>query len=94
MRIFSGAYKGRKGLMAKLCAKAGVQYFRYHAPRHPGASFLENLNIPIETIQRILGHENRTTGEICVRIKEGSERLAINALEVGLFSKSSTRNST
>jgi integrase len=94
MRIVSGPYKDRKGLMAKLCAKAGVQYFRYHALRHSGASLLENLNVPIGTIQRILGHENRTTTEIYLHSMDGSERLAINALEVGLFSKSPTQSPT
>jgi integrase len=92
MRIVSGPYKDRKGLMAKLCAKTGVQYFQYHVLRHSGASLLENLNVPIVTIQRILGHENRTTTEIYLHIMEGSERLAINALEVGLFSKSPTQS--
>lgn len=40
----------------------------------------------------ILGHENRTTTEIYLHSMEGSERLAINALEVGLFSKSPTQS--
>ncbi|MGD2098458.1 MAG: tyrosine-type recombinase/integrase [Desulfobacterales bacterium] len=43
--------------MKTLCKKAGVKYFRYHALRHFGASLLEQANVPIGSIQRILGHE-------------------------------------
>jgi integrase len=46
------------------CKKAGVKYFRFHALRHSGASIMDNSNVPIGAIQRILGHENRTTTEI------------------------------
>jgi integrase len=38
--------------------------FGFHALRHAGASMLDGLGVPIGTIQRILGHENRTTTEI------------------------------
>jgi integrase len=38
--------------------------FRFHALRHFGASLLDQSNVPIGSIQRILGHENRTTTEI------------------------------
>lgn len=59
-----GPYKDRKNLMAGLCRKAGVRYFRYHALRHCGASLMERSNVPIGSIQRILGHESRITTEI------------------------------
>lgn len=59
-----GPYADRKMLMTKLCEKAEVRYFRYHALRHFGASLLEASNVPIGSIQRILGHENRSTTEI------------------------------
>lgn len=62
-RFVEGPYQDRKKLMKVLCAKTGVRYFRYHALRHCGASILESQNIPIGSIQRILGHENRTTTE-------------------------------
>ena len=59
-----GSYKDRKRLMAGLCKRAGVLYFRFHALRHLGASILEKNNTPITDIQGILGHEKRTTTEI------------------------------
>jgi len=32
--------------------------FRYHSLRHAGASIMDNNNVPLGSIQRILGHEN------------------------------------
>jgi len=59
-----GQYQDRKKVMRGLCQKAGVKYFRFHALRHAGASIMERRNVPIGSIQRILGHEKRTTTEI------------------------------
>jgi hypothetical protein len=42
---------------------------------------MESKNVPIGAIQRILGHENRTTTEIYLHSISGSEREAINLLE-------------
>lgn len=70
----SGPFKDRKKFMTTLCEKAGVKYFRYHALRHSGASVMDSLNIPIGSIQRILGHENRTTTEIYLHSIGDSER--------------------
>lgn len=75
----SGPYKERKKIMNTLCNKAGVQYFRFHALRHFGASLLDAANIPIGSIQRILGHENRLTTEIYLHSIGSSE---INAVKV------------
>jgi len=63
-RWVEGPFKDRKGLMEGLCKRAGVKYFRYHALRRFGASILDNANINIGSIQRLLGHENRTTTEL------------------------------
>jgi len=54
-------YRDRKTLTRTLCKKGGVAYFRFHALRHFGAAVLDRANISIGSIQRILGHENRTT---------------------------------
>jgi len=57
-----GPFGDRKKFMRTLCRKAGVRYFRFHAlRRHSGASVMDNNNVPIGAIQRILGHENRKT---------------------------------
>jgi integrase len=74
-------FKDRKKIMKTLCAKAGVSYFRYHALRHSGASVLDSKGVPTGTIQRLLGHENRTTTEIYLHSLGNAEWEAIRILE-------------
>ncbi|MEW6440651.1 MAG: site-specific integrase [bacterium] len=76
-----GPYTDRKKFMKTLCRKAGVRYFRFHPLRHAGASVMEQNNVPIGTIQRILGHENRTTTEIYLHSIGQSERDAMSIYE-------------
>jgi integrase len=73
-------YTDRKTFMKSLCKKEGVQYFRFHALRHFGASMLDHANVPIGSIQRILGHENRTTTEIYLHSIGDAEREAMDVL--------------
>ncbi len=75
-----GPYKDRKRLMYTLCDKAGVTYFRYHPFRHFGASLLDHQNVPIGDIQRILGHENRTTTEIYLHSIGNGQQVAMDVL--------------
>jgi len=74
--------------MKTLCKKAGVKYFRFHPIRHLGASTLDRANVNIGSIQRILGHENRTTTEIYLHSIGESEREAMEIFEN--FEKSHT----
>ena len=67
--------------MRILCQKAGVKYFRFHALRHFGASLLNSISVPIGDIQRILGHENRTTPEIYLHSIAEGERQAMDRYE-------------
>jgi integrase len=76
-----GPYEDRNSIMATLCTNAGVKYFRYHALRHIGASMLDQANVPIGSIQRILGHENRATTEIYLHSIGDSERRAVDILD-------------
>ena len=76
-----GPYQDRKKFMKTLCKKAGVRYFRFHALRHLGASILDRENVNLGSIQRILGHENRTTTEIYLQSIGDSEREAMNIFE-------------
>lgn len=76
-----GPYQDRKRIMKSLCSKAGVRYFRFHALRHAGASRLDQNNVPIGTIQRLLGHESRETTEIYLHSIGNTEREAIAVLE-------------
>jgi len=73
-------FKDRSSLMKGLCKKAGVKYFRFHALRHFGASLLDQANIPLGSIQRILGHENRTTTEIYLHSIGDAEKDAMDVL--------------
>jgi len=76
-----GPYQDRKGIMKTLCKKAGVRYFRFHALRHSGASLMDRNNVPIGSIQRILGHQNRTTTEIYLHSMSDAEREAMVVYE-------------
>jgi len=78
--------------MKTLCKRAGVRYFRYHAFRHLGASTLDRANVNIGSIQRILGHENRTTTEIYLHSIGEAEREAMQIFEN--FEKSHTKSHT
>ena len=85
-------YTDRKSFMKSLCRKAGVQYFRFHALRHFGASMLDNANVPTGSIQRILGNENRTTTEIYLHSIGDAEREAMDVLN-GQFADNSQKKS-
>jgi len=88
-----GPFLDRNRIMGTLCEKAGVRYFRYHPIRHFGASMLEQANVPVGSIQRLLGHENRTTTEIYLHSIGDSERKAIEGMD-GNFSENSHTNPT
>ncbi|MBF0622712.1 MAG: tyrosine-type recombinase/integrase, partial [Magnetococcales bacterium] len=68
-------------------------YFRFHAIRHSGASVMENGNVPIGSIQRVLGHENRSTTEIYLHGLSGADREAMEAFELAR-QKSPTQSPT
>jgi len=72
-----GPYRDRSKVMKTLCRQGGIRYFRFHAFKHVGASLMENHNVSIGTIQRILGHESRITTEIYLHSLGESERAAI-----------------
>ena len=76
-----GPYDYRKRLLKSLCEKAGVAFFSFHALRHAGATIMENNNVPIGSIQRLLGHENRSTTEIYLHSLGTGEFDAVRTLE-------------
>jgi integrase len=67
--------------MQGLCKKAAVKYFNFHALRHSGASVMDSNGVPIGSIQRILGHEQRSTTEIYLQSIGNSERQAMVVFE-------------
>jgi integrase len=89
-----GQFIERKRIMTTLCRKAGVRYFRFHALRHFGASLLDASNIPIGSIQRILGHESRTTTELYLHSIGEGERGAMRVFEDRFCEKSHTDSHT
>lgn len=80
-KMVSGPYLDRKAIMWNLCKKVKVKYFRFHALRHAGASMMDNNNVPIRAIQKILGHENLSTTEIYLHSFGTAEREAISTYE-------------
>ncbi|MCH8017555.1 MAG: recombinase XerC [Acidobacteria bacterium] len=84
-----GPYDRRKRLMKGLCKKAGVRYFNFHALRHSGASVMDSLGVPIGSIQRILGHQQRRTTENYLQSIGDSERQAM-----AMFEEASTNSHT
>jgi integrase len=87
-------YKDRSQIMKYLCNKAKVKYFRFHALRHFGASMLDSANVPIGSIQRILGHESRSTTEIYLHSIGDSERQAMDILNAQFENFSHTNSHT
>jgi integrase len=76
-----GPYKDRKKIMRTLCKNAGVKYFRFHPLRHSGASIMDSRNVPIGSIQKVLGHEHRSTTEIYLHSIGSAVRDAISVFE-------------
>ncbi len=54
-------YAERQRLIPRLCKKAGVRRFTYHAIRHLTASILAQEGLDIVTIQKMLRHKNPLT---------------------------------
>ena len=84
-------------IMKSICKKANVKYFRFHALRHAGASLMDNAGVNTGDIQRILGHENRSTTEIYLHSIGDSERTAMDMFEQanqGFEKKSHTKSHT
>ena len=77
----NGPYRDRNKVMKTLCKKAGVRYFRFHPIRHSGASIMDNNNVPIRRIQKILGHDHQKTTEIYLHSIGIQERLAMAIYE-------------
>lgn len=58
---FGKPYKNRQHFMKKLCKRAGVKAFGFHAIRHLTASILYHKGYDVSVIQSILRHKTPTT---------------------------------
>lgn len=74
-------YNYRWQMMDRLCRKAGVKQFAYHALRHYGASRLIQTGVPLSVVQQLLGHERVTTTAIYVRALGNDLREAMDKFE-------------
>jgi integrase len=54
-------YTSRQHYMERLCKRAGVEPFGFHAIRHLSASILAREGVDIPTIQAVLRHKSPTT---------------------------------
>ncbi|HEB70332.1 MAG TPA: hypothetical protein ENI88_12035 [Desulfobulbus sp.] len=60
---------------------SALSYFHYHALRHASASMMDNNQVPLGAIQRVLGHENRSTTEMYLHSLGNTEIDAMMVLE-------------
>ncbi len=63
VEYYGGPFKHRQHFMRKLCDKAGVRPFGFHAIRHLSASILYDLGYSVSVIQTILRHKSPNTTE-------------------------------
>lgn len=60
----SGRFRQVSNVMLRLCRKAGVKPFGFHALRHHGASHLARRGVPLSVIQKLLRHKSPRTTEL------------------------------
>ena len=65
----------RSKFMKKLCLKAGVKPFGFHAIRHLTASQLYSMGYPLSTIQTLLRHRSAGTTERYLKKNLGLEHI-------------------
>lgn len=70
-------YTSASRTMERLCKRAGVKPFGFHAIRHLSASILDAAGYPLTVIQAILRHRSARTTSIYLRALRG-ERVALD----------------
>ena len=70
-------YISRDHMMRRLCTKAGVKGFGFHAIRHLSASILDNAGVPLAAIQEILRHRSSRTTARYIHSLSGT-KIALN----------------
>lgn len=85
-------YLRRPKFMRRVCARAGIPHYGFHAIRHWSATYLHDVaKVPTGVLSVLLGHANRRTTEIYLHSVEGAAREALMRLE-GVFDGISTED--
>lgn len=75
----------RPKFMKRICKKAQIDYYTFHAIRHFVATYLHDImKVPTGVLSGILGHENKRTTEIYLHSVDEAQRDALRRLE-GIF---------
>lgn len=63
-------FTSRQALMRRVCKRAKVRYFSFHAIRHLCACMLDKAMLPLTDIQKVLRHSRASTTDIYLRSLE------------------------
>jgi integrase len=78
--IRSGGYEN--SILKTWAIAAGInKKISYHTSRHTHATLLLSLEVPIETVSKILGHADIKTTQIYAKVIDKSKRLAVDKLD-------------
>jgi integrase len=69
-------------LLKQLALTAGIaKKVTFHVARHTNATLLLSLDVPIETVSKLLGHSDIQTTQIYAKVIDKSKRDAVNKLD-------------
>lgn len=82
-RVFT--YKGRaikswRRAWKRAQERAGIGHFRWHDLRHTAATWMRHEGVPVDMIQKVLGHERIETTMRYAKIDPDAKRAAVDAL--------------
>ena len=63
------------------CASGVKKKVTFHVARHTNATLLLSLEVPIETVCKILGHSDIKTTQIYAKVIDKSKRDAVDKLD-------------
>ena len=79
-RFPSGGYVNMQ-LKQWACASGVKKKVTFHVARHTNATLLLSLEVPIETVSKILGHSDIKTTQIYAKVVDKSKRDAVDKLD-------------
>jgi integrase len=79
-RLSNGGYEN--GILKTWAKSAGIdKRVTFHVARHTNATLLLSLEVPIETVSKLLGHSNIKTTQIYAKVIDKSKRDAVDKLD-------------